>query len=752
MPAKKITLGPSPVVVEYGEPIVSRREHWADEWTPRTDTIALEAVWCCPPAIPTASIRVRYGELIRGDTAVTWSQVQKDNTWSNAFLRLQFPMARNKEGTWEHRTWCGVVLLDEDDLGGGTFSTTKRGTKVLASGVQTFTCYGLEQLLADWPIRSSLINDGGSLNEVQRPLTFNRGGRPNRSAYKILDTYCFESDKTVARFWSTRDIVEYLLENQTPLDSTGAKLVPFKLAGMALPDWDKPEVAQETQSCLSLLTALINRRQMLSWRLVVDEELDEVHVDVFSLAETKITLPITGSPEIAASTRQRSLAFDRETCARASLKQSQVGVYDQVVVRGARMRAVGSFSFADGTLVAGWDSSLQTLYDAGASLATGYAALDDEETRIRNAHARGVPRFEEVYSYLRIPIDWNQEVADGENGFTNPLFPGTVLGKSPVFLGECFVEPTLPLIQGIDYSLTRIADGAPGVADFSIATNLEEMPPLVFFRRPDKPTKWVAADKLGMGGELPKAFEVAGNTRFSVSVQVPHESHGVLIRVQGDPQHAIAPIDFAPLGVDESLGGFDWRDAIVTMSLPFDEHAQGAWPEEVPADLDAPRILVLDAGERYRKHYVAPDTVVDVDRNGALVRSTGGYIPKAGDDDDATKLTAIAKLAHAWFGVAHRVLSLETTRMLPTEELDVGDLITEIGDLAATGGHRATVNTTITEVRLSWPESEGTEAQPPVLQIVTDSGELDPIQHEDDPGRPVKIETPFAGPDIIPFV
>lgn len=760
--AKVIQFGPAPGTVDYGAPIVSHREHWADAWVPDLRTIALEAVWCSAPALPTATIQVRYGYLSFSGFP-EWVKVDKHETWPDQFVKIQFPMVRIEEGEdageWEYRTWYGVVALEEDQLGGCTFKTTRSGnttqTQVTASGLQTFSAYGLEKLLADWPIKYSVINDGGSLNEVKRALTFNRDGKPNRTAAKILGSHAFESDLTVAQFWSTRDIAEYLLEWQTPRDSAGNRLVLFKLAGLGLPDWDKPAVSQETQSCGSLLTSLINRRQMLSWRLTVDEDItpDEVHVDVFSLARTEITLPITGTPKIEPSSRQKSIEFDKDQSTRVTLKRSKVGVYHQVILRGAPMRAVGSFSFVDGTLVAGWDSSLQTLYDAGASLSAGYSALDDEEKRVRDAAARGVSRLEEVYSFFRIPTDWDRKVADGENGFKEFLFAGDVAGESPVYLGTCFVEPTMPLIQGVDYSTDKIANGAPGISDFTIATNLEETPPLVFFKRPDQPTKWIAGDKLGTAGELPRGYGSDGNTRFSVSVQVPNESKGLVIRVQGDPQHAIAPTDFAPLAVDEQLGGVDWRSAIVTLSLPFDQHAEGIWPEDLPANVDCPRILILEAGDRYKKHYVAPNTVVGVDKDGALVRSTGGWIPKAGTDDDETKLTALAKVAHAWYGEDHCVLTLETSRLFPIADLDVGDLITEIGNKPpATGGHRATVNTTISEIRLQWPESEGTEAQAPVLTIVTGSGELDPIQPGDDPRRPVAIETPLPGPEVTAYV
>lgn len=725
--------GTEPIQAISGVPQVFRKARWANSWTPEPAAVALEAAWCASPAMPTAAFRWRYGQL-RTPAIPTpgWLRVEKDRLFLGAYVKLLFPCGYTKDSsgaiTTAYRPWYGVCDVEEDRLGGASIVVSKSGgstdTQALAAGEQTFTAYGLEKLLADRVPRRAWINDGGSDTAVERPIPFNANGRPNRSASKVGDSHVFEADLAAASWWSTRDIVEYLLAREAPQDASGTITVPFELQGVALGDWDRPEVSWENKSVLSILQELVTRSLMQGWRLKVSEDEERVGFEVFSLTEADITLPLTGSPKLAKSIRQVALQTDLDPGTRCTLKTGNTAKVHQVRVRGARKRSVGSFSYDDSTLATRWDSELQTLYDAGASSSTGYSALDDEEKRSRNDAVRGQPRFEEVYSFYGVPIDWDQTVNAGD-----PLFPDADGWPVPQYLGDTFVSATLPLYQGLDYSGTKVADGTPKVTEFSAALNLEEMPPLVFFRRPEATTKWVAGDKLGTSGVLPRAFEDTANSRCSVSVQVPHESHGVLLRVQGDPQHAIAKTDFAPLPVDPAVGGLDWRHCIITIAYTWD-WVEGVYPADadLPATVDSPRVRILWAGDRYRKDYVAPNTVVGVDTDGALLRSNGGWIPKEGDDDDETRLEAMAQLAFAWWGSDHYVLAIETHRLPQPKELDIGDLVTEIGTQAATGGHRREINACITEIKIAWPEGEGSDAAPPTFSLLTDSGELDPIQ------------------------
>jgi hypothetical protein len=721
-----------PFDMAYELPTIYVREFWAIDWELLTHVHPLEATWSCSPALPVATLLDRYGEILYAG-ALDWTIATK-RSLTQLFIKIVFPAGfrinpETEDREQVTRIWYGIVDLEEDELGAVTVKKTKDETTATAHGQQLWSCYGLEKALADWPLRTSWIADGGAAVEIDRALTFNRDGRPNRTAQQTGDTYLFEQDLSLARYWSTKDIVAYLIKRQTPKDSTETVMVPFVLSGVALPDWDKPEVPQDQASLLSLLNQLIHRRHMLSWRLTVDEStapgLHQVKVEVFSFTHNDIELPVAGSPKIEKNTKQKSLLFDNDPLTQATMKSSGVAWYDQVIVRGALRLSVGSFSHGDSTLVGNWDTALKSIYDTGASTVAGYSALDDEEKRRRNDEARSSPKLEEIYSLFTIPIAWNRKVKNGEGGAENPMFPDGSGGTKKGYFPDLFVQPTLPLYKGVDYAGSKIADGTTTV--LTTTTSLERMAPIVVFKRPGT-SRWVAAERMGMLG-LHTRRDATENNAFSCSIEVPFESHGIFIRVIGDSQHVIAPTEFARLGADEVLvGNYNWRNAIITIAVPWDEYCEGKYPETLPESVDCPRIKIMDAGDRYRKDYVAPGTVIGIDTNGTLLRSTGGYIPKEGDQDDETQLKALAKLAHAWHGRQHRILTVTSNRLKSPDELDVGDLVTEIGNPQAQGGHHETINVTITQIRVSWPESDGGKAEPPVFQLITDAGELDPIQ------------------------
>lgn len=753
MAAKIVRFEPE-TALSYGAPAVATRERWEDLWTDRPHLYPLEATWSMAPAMPAASLVWRYGPVLHPG-ATAWS-IESRAELAGHYVRIRFPAPPDADGTPRYRDWYGILELDEDSEVGGRYSRSTTETAFVTRGRQTYTAFGLELLLAHQQIRTSWINDSGTAREIGRPLTFNRGGKPNRTAALIGTSHVFEGDRSVAQYWSTRDVVEYLLARCIPLDVTGDDKVPFRRTGPGLPDWDRPfDLEQDQATVYSLLNQLITRQFLQGWRLTVSTDItpNYVNVEVISQTESDIVLPVTDAPTLVASKRLRHLVYDRDPGTIAQAKRSRTERYDRVIVRGARKRSVGTFSYGDGTLTAGWSSTLEVAYETAASVESGYSSLDDEEKRRRDAEARSNPRLEEVFAFFKIPDSWNRQVKDGAGGTANPFFPDGVGGSKYCYFGELFVLPTLPFIQGLDYSGTTIEVGTPETAEGSTVTGLEYQPPIVAFKRPGT-TRWVAAEKIGGVGSYPEGDDDNLNT-FSVSVQVPHESRGLMLRAVGAPQHAIAPSEFAALPVDEPTGDYSWRNMVVTLALAWDEHVEGIWPAELPADVDAPRVRVIDAGDRYHKDYVAPGTVVAIHSDGTLLRSTtGGWIPKEGDGDDETFLTALAKIAFSYFGAEHYVLQLATQQLPAAEDLDVGDLITEIGDPGADGDHRQTINTVVTEVRIVWPESEA-EPRPPQLQLVTDAGELDPIQTFGDPTlrwRAPKIEAALPSPSATPIV
>jgi hypothetical protein len=272
----------------------------------------------------------------------------------------------------------------------------------------------------------------------------------------------------------------------------------------------------------------------------------------------------------------------------------------------------------------------------------------------------------------------------------------------------------------VDYTGNALAAGSV----VEPKENREELDLLVFLQKPEN-GRWVRGEELGLVGDL-EVTNSAENPQITVHARTPSHSHVIEVRVTGAPQHALAYGDFSPLAVDKNVGNFSFRTGlIVTAAMSNGRRVMGYWPPVEPQELDAVRWHEIDAGEHYRKIYVAPGTVLGVDQTGALQRSTGGYLPTPGPEDHETQLRELAKIAYAWYGVPHRVLTLETARL--REDLTLGAMVCEIGHPLG-GGHQTTLNSPITELRLTWPLTIGSATAAPLLSVTTWAGELDPLQ------------------------
>jgi hypothetical protein len=708
---------------EVGDHRVYTRAHWNETWQRIDHLQCLEAVWCCAPTLPTATLAWRYGSISQIDEPGFIWYAKKSNV-SRLFVKIEIDMYREYEWhEWQTKTWYGAIDLNDDTLWGA-----RDAAGAFSSGEQLFTAYGLEKLLADHWILHSYFD--GSTTKTARALTFNDGGHANRSLSKD-GSYVFASDPDWSEHWSSADVVEYLLALQTPRDNGDAIRIPFALdSAHNIPTWDRPELAQEGQTTYSLIERVINRKRLLLWWLEVEspeeeEDPDNVVLHTETLVARDVIVPLPGASAIPANAHQKRLLFNQDQLTVAVLRDDSVQRYDQVVCRGARRRSVGSFSVTDATIEPGWVAADETAYEEGASGSAGYAGLGTKEKQKKNRDARDVPKLERVFSFFRLPTTWNKKVKNGEGGDANPLFPAADGGAAgePIYFPTLAFEQSLPLIKGIDYSGDAVKNGTYEEPK----RDREELSSLVFLKRQetryDTTVRWVDAETLADTLTAEESNSDANN-RFSASVRVPPDSRGVFVRVHGGVgQHAIATADFTRLPVDEHPGGYNFRDGmILTLSLPDDRHVEGVWPATPPANVDAIRKLVIDAGDGYRKDYVAPGTVVGAKNDGSLLRSTGGHIPKVSPDDDEARLKALAKIAAAWYCVTHFVLRLETKRL--RTDIAIGDLVTEIGDPAAVNGHHHVINSPVTEIGVRIPRDGGD----PVMLVLTWAGELDPLQ------------------------
>jgi hypothetical protein len=726
-------------------PRVYLRAHWAEAWELIPYLHAIEVVWSTAPTLPVAVLQWRYGEIKQHDDRDFFVEFKLAGK-TRAFVKIECDTIRDPEDVtlWLSRTWYGVLEIESDDSFGARVDRRESplgpSFTNIASGRQEFTCYGLEKLLMDhaitgtkWPPADFDAEDPFyETNFV--PAVFNRGGVGNRTTIEYGEAPhlhpLFATDVENASKWSSDAIIRYLLATQTPLDRLGAVLVPFAFATDGIvPTWDAPELEADGQTTYSLLDRLINRRRLLTWWIEVDEDTgDEPHLaNVLAATLTPSEIPnnVPGAVPIPANGSPKVVGGDYSQVTSISIKASDVGQYDQVIVRGRRRVSVATFAVND-ALEKGWDLNAKGEYDAGASDSAGYSDLDVDEKVKRDAAVRSHPKLRKVYSFFRLPVDWDLKVQDAA-GEDRPVFEKSLGGDEPQaqYYPELFFERGLPLFEEVNYTGGIIA--AKSYYESEERPFRELLGPLVFARRPAS-GKWAAGEEFSVEAEITDADD---NPQFSLSVDVPPDSHGVYVRVQGEPQHAIATDDFVALDTDPEVGAFDYAEHLrLTLALQEGRYFEARWPPSEPPG-DALRQKVLYVGEQYEKIHVVPDTVLGVDVDGELKRSEGGDIIRPRDGDK--RLLAIARVAAAWYCRTHYDVVIQT--QLLGASLHLGDMITEIrpvaaGDVWLADGHYRVVNAPISQLAISYSAGEGASSlpPPPILTIETMSGELDPIQ------------------------
>lgn len=730
----------SPTHVPFFKQTVYLRARWYDQWE-EADLWCESAEWTVSPTIPTAELRFRYGQMLLPGTAEFTTRFRIDRP--RYYVKVVFRDDQNalyysgpgnlSDYTAWDRIWYGIIELEVEDIQGPRLVNENGQTFYRTTGINKFVAYGLESLLDSSHIITSRGGAGAGI--VNRAITFNHniskglkegnklpGGGPD-------GTPVFHDEKTGGSEWSTLDICKYMLKYHTPRKSPDAVDLPFVLSPAAdgvLPDFDRPEVPAEGKTTRDVLNSLIARQRLLGWYAKVDEDENTVKIHPFSYTGQNIALG-SQSPfaYYTANPNQKIIATERDRTCALIVKRSTADQYDRIVVRGARRTSTGSLSFTEGTLDIGWPNALETAYEAGASGAGDYPPAGDiEERYYRNMQARKAPKFKSVYSRFIIPENFGGYVGDGE-GIANHVFmPSDQDEDTPANMApeDLAFRKTMPLLDGYDYS-GIIVFGGNRVSDGPH----EELPPLVLFQRYD----WEAdnrvyrpAEGLAITSELADAG-INEDELWSARVGVTDDG-ALKIEVDGE-QHWIAKADFTRLADLDPDPFADFRDMIVTASVEWSQYAEAAYPEEIPFQIDAPRELLILAGETFRCDYIAPETVVAINpEDGTLERCDGGFV-----QDDRAQLGTIARQSYEWYSLTRKAITLETK--IVDDRLQLGDFIVSLGDPDLTGDTQTEdINSVITSIRLTMqllesPAESGGVPPPPVIRYETGYGELDPL-------------------------
>lgn len=739
---------------KVGNITVYTRANWTDDWEFQPFLEVDEVTWSAAPSLPTATITWHYGLLAR--VVPGWGFVRRKDDLLRLYVRITAQLEFDDvTGLWTTKTWYGILDISEDQVEGTYYEPDGAGGFLLTPrGQQTLTAYGLERILQEeFRLHSYWAQgDDPAIKTIERGLEFNHRGLPNRHFEKRVGRWIFAGKRDEAEYWSTRQIVQYLMSWDLGDSAPGFALAPGHEA--YLPDWDQPVVPTHSVRVYDLLEQLIPRQRMLGWYLDVDVPTNRIWLWIFTFTAAPIVIGEAGAKPIPANPQQYHLVPDKDRTAQVTVKDSDVAAYDQVVVNGARRRSVCTLAFADGTLDKGWTSALETQYEAGASGAADYpAAAEVKERQQRNQEARSSDHLRPVFRRFQVPEDWDLRAAAGlpaeeldPNLGAPPVFPQhdpqepdvdaiAALPPFPVYRLELVILPTLPLLAGVDYSGDKLKFGT--VDESAARRNREELPIFIAWKLPGE-ERYVSVDELGRNADLEKDTDAQQN-RWSGDVRPLEFDAAIELNVHGAPQHVIAKTDFAPLDVDQTigpLGDHDWREMLATVAILDDRYCQGLWPLALPPGLTRPRRLFLDAGDGYKQDYVAEHSVVAIDgTTGELVRSDGGYVR-----NDTALLIAGAKVAYEWYAQERRLLTLKSHYLL---DFPLGSFITAVGDDVDPANVPVAINSPVTEIKLTWPRGTPDSTEPPSMTITTGAENLNPLRTLGEGGNPMQGAGPL---------
>ncbi len=686
---------------------VSTKSTWAGTWTEQPFLEALVVNLPVAPSHGDCRLRYRYGKVIAPaigsrDADDVQATIARPNLVGH-YVKVEVSGVG---------TFYGVIQDDADQqhgfLGGAD-----------ASGVKNYIAFGLTWLLANSkPILQSKVKYSGGTWIIDRAVPFNGGtdGRSDRQrvAWKNYDAtnLCFtDSSQAVApTAWKASTAIEYLVANFGPKSSAGTVLVPFVLDEDSVDylDYELPMVEYEGQTIWEVINRLVDRRRgLLLFTSIVD---NEVVLIVRSQNQTTITLP-SGS-EIPANPDQVTYNFDNAVNVNdATITSTLLTQYDQIVCLGDRAGSV--FTVRPQTNIEpDWTTAQKNAYNAAASGLTGYSSLSNEDKHAANMDRRAADDLAPVFSWWRMSHTWSgradTDPSSGTHDYALPKINADGVEDLETYAniqrGGLRIEPYVPFRTGVDYS----GDITPA-SDDSDTTDKDYLPPLLLMKtqaiRASGDAGWVYCERLSEG------FETGSDKRpyaYCVDLAVREDVAGLILKVQGGPQHYIAADLYVSNAAFEDIPagvGIDHDDWLATVYMKQDQYCRAQYP----ADASLPTLdLVRQKVLRFpgsNLDYVVPGTVVGVS-GGQVVKTNGGFVR-----DDRERLADIARMAFSWYGQTRRILNLTFRGIVSGFEL--GQLITSVGS----GGTAQTVNTAITAISYDLKGGRTT--------ISTQFGELD---------------------------
>lgn len=713
---------------------VYARAKWTDPWQLAPYLYCDHVEFGMGERMSQAQFTWRYGDVMQPGTT-TWQPfgaVNLNGWYVKVEIDQPAPPDAEEEAAQPIR-WYGIITDRVDRQDGAPVSPEGGGLRV-PKGTQIYTALGMELLLKRTPIDFSVYQNAlaGPDREIfiDRVLTFNEhdsrlpqeATRRNRTVGPgPQGCYNFTDDIAGGRYWSSADILQYLLTHLAPANLAEEIIVPFVWDSATfaafVPDWDAPRRDYTGRTLFDAFNDLLSRRRLRSWQVVVDEpepeeEEDEVvnrvRLVVVAINEDEIEVNQLdlGGGTLAASERQFPLDFDAALDVDVELGFAVSQQFDRVIARGARARSMAPLAYPDDTLAEDWLDTDQTSYETGPTIPGG---ADESAVERYFGDFRHRDELSHVFRNYRVPKEWDGRVGDGIGGAKAELLPAGDLVHSDA--GDRAIYP-----PGLRYERHLPFGRDPFDPDVPL------LPMMVFLQLPPEPAtgggsgggsgggddapRWCLAEHYGATSAIE---DISESGRFwSASVEPSDHCLGVKLQIHGAPQHIIAGDDFTPsTEFNDREPERDWRQHLIVVGLvELDQYAEGIWDAPTGSATEVARILVINAGNQARQDYQTVGCPTGVDEDGQLVRSTGKYLR-----DDRGRLAGLAQIAGEWHARTRKACHFKFRQL--RQYIKPGDLLTEVGG----DGTLEDVYTVVSAVRYDLLRQETT--------VITDFAELD---------------------------
>jgi len=632
---------------------------WSDAWVEIPDLVCLRFSDQAGPAHGSAEFRWLYGEQLRPAIGSR----PADSTYEavdRSGLLGQYVKVVTSNGLG----WIGIVV-DRTDVRQGAGQADEE-SPVVPQGVESLTAFALTYLWDLKPIRHSVV-DGDTIGEV---FAFNggasvgRGPRSENNCNSSVASPEFTALQIDVTPWTAKRVLQYVLNHFSPLDAEAAALIAWQFeqlddVAFADLDYELPQMDPAGMTPWQLMNKVVDRRRGLGLRhRVVVGEPDVLSLSVFSALAEPVSLEDENETVLRGNSDVVEINISEAVNVLSlQLTESAVQQADRVRVIGERRGSVRTISAAEG-MVADWEESQVTEYNAARSADSNYADLTEDEKARANARFRAADAFRNVFAQWRMDTytldTFPQLSAEGE-----PLD----VGHHPQWIPALRFERYLPMVGGEDYSGEIAPAGDVDPEEF--------VPPMVWFNK-----------------ELAERMDADADTtedgrRWSVQVRVVETAPALRLEVVGGQQHFIASDLYQENGTYEAIESTDhavasdsWR---ATVYLLQQDRVEASEPAE-PVSGDVERVVEISVPGAYLD-YLVPGTTVGVEHatggGTEYQTATGGWLR-----DDRERLQNIAKLAWQYYSVPQK--SLRFAFRAVSAVAVVGQMITDLVELGET--------------------------------------------------------------------